>query len=184
MLNISFKPFPELSTQRLTLRQIKMEDENEIFALRSDDRVNQFLDRLKAHSIEDARSFINKINTGIQKNELIFWAINFKNETRLIGTICLWNISKENDKAEIGYELYPDFQGKGIMQEAFSKVMEYGFEEMKLQTIEAYTTAGNHSSIKLLEKYHFKKETTLENKNDEPEGMMKIVIYSLTNQTK
>ena len=59
---INFTPFPGLTTERLNLRQMKIQDENEIFALRSDERVQEFLDRPKAKIIDDARKFIEKIN--------------------------------------------------------------------------------------------------------------------------
>lgn len=137
------------------MRQLRLADENEIFALRSDKRVNEFLDRPKANSIEDARQFINKINKGISSNELMYWGINLKNDLKLIGTICLWNISKEHFTAEMGYELQPGFQGKGIMQEAIIKIIDYGFAVMQLNSIDAETDPRNSSSIKLLERNGF-----------------------------
>jgi [ribosomal protein S5]-alanine N-acetyltransferase len=152
---INFTPFPGLTTERLNLRQMKIQDENEIFALRSDERVQEFLDRPKAKIIDDARKFIEKINDGIAKNEWIYWGITLKNESKLIGTICFWNISKEHFRAEIGYELHPDFQGKGIMQEAIIKVIDYGFEKIKFNSIVANLDPNNSKSIKLLERNGF-----------------------------
>ena len=157
MLQLNFTPFPNLITDRLVLRQLSVNDENEIFKLRSDESVNKYLSRSKANSVEEARAFINKINTSIHNNESLYWGITLKESSALVGTICLWNISKENETAEIGYELIPDSQGKGIMQEALLKVIEFGFENMKLKTIEAHTHPDNDSSTKLLEKNNFKK---------------------------
>jgi len=76
----------------------------------------------------------------------------------LIGTIGFWNILTEHFRAEIGYLLDVDFQGKGIMQEALSKVVEYGFNIMKLHSIEANVNPGNISSTRLLERNNFIKE--------------------------
>lgn len=152
---LNFTPFPNLITERLILRQVKIQDDNEVFALRSDKRVNQFLDRPKPKIVDDARKFIEKINDRIAKNEVIYWAITLKNDSKLIGTICYWNISKENSRAEIGYELHPDFQGKGIMQEVIIKVIDYGFETMKLKSIDADLHPNNAKSINLLEKNSF-----------------------------
>jgi ribosomal-protein-alanine N-acetyltransferase len=176
MMRISFTPFPKMTTERLILRQLKEEDADEIFALRSDERVNKYLDRPKATTIDDARAFINKINSSIESDESIYWVVTLKNSDKLIGTICLWNISLENSRAETGYELHPDFQGKGYMQEAFSKVLEYGFETMKLKTIDAFTHPDNNKSTKLLEKYNFSRNLQLEKENNSKE-----IIYSLTN---
>ena len=178
MENLNFTPFPDLKTQRLHLRQLKKEDANEIFILRSDESVNKFLDRQKAKTIEDALQHIDKINTGIKNNENIQWAITLKDNPVLIGTISLWNIVKEKDCAEIGYELLPQFQGKGIMQEALSKVLVYVFENLNFKTIEAWLRADNLRSIKLLEKNNFRRDFDAENKIDKIENA-NMLIYSL-----
>lgn len=148
-------PFPNIITERLSLRQLKIEDENEIFVLRSDERVLKYLDIPIAKTIDDARNFIEKINNGIINNEWIYFGITLKNKTKLIGTICIWNISKDGLTADIGYVLHPDFQGRGIMREALIKVINYGFEIMKLKSIDADVDPNNFKSIKLLEKNGF-----------------------------
>lgn len=176
MLQLNFTPFPTLTTDRLILRQLEDTDENEIFAIRSDERVNEFLDRPKANSIKDARDFIHKINNGISNNECMYWGIALKNKARLIGTICFWNISKVNSTAEIGYELQPGFQGKGYVQEAIAVVIKYGFENMKLRAIVAELDPGNLRSIKVLEKNGFKR---IEDPGDVEKDERKTIVYSL-----
>ena len=155
----NFTPFPVLKTERLTLRQLVSSDANEIFALRSDGNVNKYLDRKPSKSIDDAKTFIQTIDENIQRNDSIYWAITLNSTDKLIGTICLFDFSDDNLKAEIGYELLPDFQGKGIMQEAASKVIDFGIQHIGLNSIEAYTHAGNESSTRLLEKLNFKRDS-------------------------
>ena len=157
MAERNFNPFPVLKTERLTLRQLASSDANEIFALRSNDNVNKYLNRKPAKSIDDAKTFIETINKNIQRNDSIYWAITLTGTNKLIGTICLFDFSDDNLKAEIGYELLPDFQGKGIMQEAASKVIDFGIRHIGLNSIEAYTHSENQNSTKLLEKFNFKK---------------------------
>jgi ribosomal-protein-alanine N-acetyltransferase len=167
-----FTPFPILKTERLTLRQLIISDENEIFALRSDTNVNKYLDRKLGQSIDEARNFIKTINENIKRNDSIYWAITLNDTDKLIGTICLFNFSDENLKVEIGYELLPDFQGKGIMQEAASKVIDFGNQYIGLNSIEAHTHSKNQSSVGLLEKLDFKKESTVDDH---------FMIFKLTN---
>jgi ribosomal-protein-alanine N-acetyltransferase len=155
MLELNFTPFPELITERLQLRQLSAEDDKEILQLRSDDRVNQFLARDRNSTIYEARVFITKINKAISDNASMYWAITLKTDNKVIGTACLWNIQPENYRAEIGYELHPDFWGKGIMQEALPHVIGYAFETVHLHSIEADLHAGNIPSKKLLEKNGF-----------------------------
>ena len=168
MGNRNFKPFPVLKTERLTLRQLASSDAYEIFALRSDPNVNKYLDREPAKSIDDAKTFIQIINENIQKNDSIYWAITLSNKDKLIGTICLFNFLDDNKLAEIGYELLPGYQGLGIMQEATSKVIDFGIQHIGLNSIKAYTHSENQRSTKLLEKFNFKKE------NDPAEGNLML----------
>jgi ribosomal-protein-alanine N-acetyltransferase len=158
MLSINFTPFPNLMTERLYFRQLTPEDKGEIFKLRSDEKVNRFLTRNQCKTIEEAGAFINKINRGINNNDWIYWAVTLKNDNKFAGTICIWNIQPENYRAEIGYELNSGFWGKGIMKEAIPKVIEYGFEAMKLHSLEADLDPGNSQSVVLLEKNGFIKE--------------------------
>jgi ribosomal-protein-alanine N-acetyltransferase len=170
MTGNNFTPFPVLKTVRLTLRQLRGSDDNEIFALRSNDNVNKYLGRKPAKSIDDAKNFIKTIKENIQRNDSIYWAITLNGTDKLIGTICLFNFSEDHSKAEIGYELLPDFQGKGIMQEAISKVIHFGFQHVRLNSIEAYTHSENKSSTRLLEKLNFKRDSAA----DENFGIFKL----------
>lgn len=155
MLHLNFKPFPVLTTHRLRLRRLAMTDAEEIMMLRSNEQVNKFLDRPKPVNINDAKSFIEKIESGINKNESIYWVITLKDSDTLIGTICMWNISIGNKMAEIGYELHPQWQGKELMNEAIREVIEYGFNKIKLEIITACTHIDNTRSTNVLIKNNF-----------------------------
>jgi len=159
-----FSPFPILTADELILRQLNIEDENEIFILRSDERVLKYLGKAPAKSIDEARQFIEKINSGIAENQWIYWAISQKDNPGLIGTICLWNFNEDNTSAEIGFELLPDFFGRGIIQQVLPVVLDYSFQQLGLQAIEGEVSPDNIKSIKLMEKYGFvynrKQETT------------------------
>ncbi|MEP6628081.1 MAG: GNAT family N-acetyltransferase [Ginsengibacter sp.] len=152
---INITTFIELTTVRLILRQLKTTDDNEIFKLRSDEDINQYLDRPKDSSIADSRQFIIKINKGIKENKSFYWAITLKENPQLIGTICLWNLSEHKKSIELGYELNQKFQGQGIMSEAIKKVIEFAFENIGVTTIEAYTHKDNLKSTSLLLKNNF-----------------------------
>jgi len=163
MTGKNFTPFPVLKTERLTLRQLISSDDKEIFALRSDDSVNKYLDRKPSKSIDDAKNFIQAITENIQRNDSIYWAITLNGTDKLIGTICLFDFSNDNLKAEIGYELLPGFQGKGIMQEAALKVIDFGIQHIGLASIEAYTHSENQRSTRLLEGLNFTRQSAGEN---------------------
>ena len=158
MLNTNFTPFPTLTTERLVLRQITKDDVNETFILRSDEEVMRYINRPKAKSVVEAMRFIEMITAAWANNESIYWAISLKNDPKLIGSICIWQIEQENYRAEIGYTLLPAYHRKGIMNEAMKAALDYGFNTMNLHSVEANVNPENLGSIKVLEKNNFIRE--------------------------
>jgi ribosomal-protein-alanine N-acetyltransferase len=169
-MNCNFTPFPDLATERLHLRQLSLSDDQEIRFQRSDPSMNQYIDNPPCASVEEAREWIDKINRFVANDESIFWGICLKGQSKLSGGICLWNIDTASDKAEIGFCMYPEHQGKGLMGEALKTVLQYGFEEMALQRVEAYTHPENKPSIAVLAKHGFQL------KEQQPEGSSYIVF--------
>lgn len=149
-------PFSEIITERLLLRKPKKTDWKMVSHLRSNEEINKFITRSSATSQTEALEFIEKIRTGIQKQEIFYWSITEKNNDQMIGSICLWNFSADRKTAETGYDLLPYFQKKGIMSEALQSILDYGFLKLHLQKIEAYTHKDNIASKKMLESNNFK----------------------------
>ena len=165
MVKKEFTPFPILTTERLTLRQLSIDDQQDIFALRSDPEINKYLERQPSKTIEDAINFINKVNDNIKNNNSIYWVITLTETKTFVGTICLFDFSNEKNSCEIGYELMTKSQGQGIMKEATEEVIDYAFQTLKFQKIVAFTHNGNQNSTKLLTKFNFlqSKEANKEN---------------------
>lgn len=178
-MNIAFSPFPELHTERLLLRRLTLEDRYELMWLRSDDRVNQYLERGKSTNIDEATEFIAKIDKNLEEVKGGYWVICLPENRLLIGTICLWNFVIEKAQVELGYELSPMYHGKGIMHEAAVKVIEYAFETIQAKVITALTDPRNEPSKKILEKCGFKQDMGHKYVNaEEAEGQS---VYFLLN---
>lgn len=102
-----------------------------------------------------AIAHIQLLNDNLKTDKAISWGITTKESNDLIGSICLWNFSEDKKTAEVGYDLDPEFQGKGIMSEALKAVLDFGFNQRGFETIEAYTDYRNISSKKLLKLHGF-----------------------------
>jgi len=163
--------FPQIETENYLLRRLKNEDAEAIFQIRSNKQIAKFIERPLAKSLDDALQFIEKIDAGIFKNDTVYWGICNKKNSEIVGTITLWQISEIDKKAEIGFELLPEFQGLGIMQEVVPKVIEFGFDSLKLVKIIGEVAPNNAKSIALLKKYEFKLKSELKNTQ----------LYALTN---
>jgi ribosomal-protein-alanine N-acetyltransferase len=169
--------FPELKTDRLILRSLSEEDAETIFFLRTDPDVNKYIPRKPMNGLTEAKKFISDCNNNFKKGSLFQWGITLKENNSLIGSICLWNISKDKRKAEIGYNLMPEQYQKGYMTEAMEKIIDFGFQHVCLNLIEAYTERENISSIRLLEKNGF-----IHDPSRSDEENPKNDIYLLSNQ--
>jgi ribosomal-protein-alanine N-acetyltransferase len=154
-MNYNFTPFPVLETERLSLRALNLDDAKSIFGLRTNKEVNEFIDRKTPNNLSEARAFIDLISNLTANNKGVFWVIESKSNHQLIGTIGLRNFEDEENYAEIGYELDPIYQQKGFMSEAFEVVLNFGFTDLALNTIEAFTHQNNTDSITLLKKQKF-----------------------------
>lgn len=175
MQEFSFIDFPELTTERLTLRQLSFDDKKAIFRLRSNRDVNQFIERDTPKNLNQAEGFIQTCLDEFENKNRVFWAIISDDYNQLIGTIVFHNINLEDNYAEIGYEMNPDYQDEGYMTEAMESVLEFGKNSMELKTIEAFTHHNNSASIALLEKYNFELQSERKDENVEDNR-----IYSLT----
>ena len=166
MLTLEFTPFPILETERLILRKPSPFDVTDIFLLRSDPKVNEFIVRPATENEDMARTHIEKVINSINNNEAIEWVITLKGQPGVIGTIVYWNIAPAENRAELGYQLMPAYHRQGIMHEVFNAVLDYGFNIMGLESVEAYTHHANDASRKLLEKNLFTRDLEAEEGRD------------------
>ncbi len=158
-LNLSFNPPPILETNRLLLKVATDADAPAILNLRGNAEVMQYLDRPLATNLTDALEYLQKVQVKLVAGDGISWGIFLKtNPHTLIGTMGLWRIDIPHYRAEIGYMLLPNFQRQGIMQEAITATIDYGFRTIGLHSIEAVINPNNHASKQLLLKNGFVQE--------------------------
>jgi len=181
-MEINFTPFPNLETERLTLRRLNKNDAQLVFKLRSDAETMKYIPRPLAATIDEALAHIALIDSKIESNEGINWAICLKDNPEFIGIIGHYRIKPESFRAEIGYMLLPEFHGKGYISEAIAKVVCYGFEQMKLHSIEAIIDPENDASARVLEKNGFVKEAHLKENEFYDGRFIDTVIYSKLNK--
>lgn len=155
MQQFSFSHFPDLKTERLILRQLTFDDKKAIFRLRSNKEVNKLISRETPKNLNEAEAFIQTCQDEFENKNRVFWAMVLEDSNQLIGTVVFHKVDLENNYAEIGYEINPDYQDLGYMNEAMQAVVAFGNSSMQLKTIEAFTHQNNIASIALLEKYNF-----------------------------
>lgn len=153
--------FPVLETSRLRLVQMNTKSLDSYYEIMSNDEVTKYYGMDSLQSREDARKLLESMHLTYENKRGIRWGIVLKENNEFIGTVGLNNLSLFSKRAEIGYELHPNYWGKGITTEAVKEVLRYSFEKLNLNRIGAVTYPENIPSYKLLEKIGFSKEGLL-----------------------
>ena len=171
--------FPILETERLLLREIIKEDAQDIFNCFSNDEVTRYYGQDTLTSVVQANQFVEFFAKNYIAKRGIRWGIEVKGKPGIIGTIGFNSWLSKHKRAEIGYELHPDYWKKGYATEAVSEVISYGFRELELTRIGAVVFIENKASNDLLIKLGFEKEGVLRKymyQNDVP---FDTNVYSL-----
>jgi ribosomal-protein-alanine N-acetyltransferase len=170
----NFTPFPILLTPRLLLRPLMEKDAPDLFALRKDPEHHAFTDTRPDGALRETLAYIRSMNQGVADNRWLIWAMELKETHTVIGTISLWNFAEALNSAELGFGLQRAWQGQGFMKEALYAVADYGFTQLQLSFLDAYTEENNLPSRHLLESTGFTLAGALLEK-----GMMKAQDFSM-----
>lgn len=155
------RTFPVLETERFRLRKMEEGDAPQVFDYFSKDEVTRYYDLDSFQEEKQAVEIINRWNGRFQENEGIRWGIALKETDEIIGSCGFHQWEKEHFKAEVGFEVHPNYWRQGVMSEVLRPTLKYGFEEMSLNRIEAFYDPENTASKKCLEKAGFMFEGVL-----------------------
>ncbi len=148
----TFKNMPTLTTERLTLRKMKLSDAADMFDYAHREETTRFLRWSPHKSIAFTKEYLKYIGQRYAVGDFYDWAIVEHESGRMIGTCGFTTIDAENKKGEIGYVLSPDFHRRGYTPEAASAIVRFGFEKLGLNRIEARFMVENDASLKVMKK--------------------------------
>ena len=156
-----FDRFPVLQTERLCLRESRLADAEVIYAVLSSDTVTRYYSLSPLASVEEARALVERRAAAFRRQERIRWAIARREDDAVLGSCGYVHWDRESRRAEVGYELHPDWQGRGLMYEALTAMLSFGFTQMDLNRVEALVVPENEPSLRLLRRLGFEEEGLL-----------------------
>ncbi len=160
-IDSAFTHFPTLTTPRMILRQIRPDDAEALFAVKSDPEITARYGQEPHRSPADTLAWIHRILGGYPERDNLFWAMTLSGDSRTIGACTFWNFDFPSHCTELGYELDRAYWRRGLMAEALIAVLAYGFDQLELNRVEACPLAVNESSSSLLRKLGFSYEGNL-----------------------
>ena len=142
----ALEPFPRLQTKRLVLDQLVKENVGQLIEITS------FNDRAKTE--EELDQLLQTITEQQKGKQGIVWALYLDKE--VIGTVGFYR-GFENAEGEIGYVIREKYRRQGFLSEALTEIVHFGFEQLELNSISAFTPDYYHASVLALEKFGFTK---------------------------
>ncbi|MER2090995.1 MAG: GNAT family N-acetyltransferase [Sporosarcina sp.] len=152
---------PNLTTQRLRLTEVQPDQAPTLFEIFSNPEVVKYYGMDPMYELVQAEKIIQHFKNNYETKKGMRWAISLRDGDRFVGTIGLNNLSVGMKKAEVGFEIHPDYWRSGITSEALREVLAYSFKELSLHRIGAVTFPANAASIGLLKKFGFMEEGKL-----------------------
>lgn len=175
--------FPVLETKRLILRELTEFDAKAIFSILSNPQVTLYYGKDTLESFDEAKEFIHYFKQKFYEKRGFRWGIEMKETKQLIGTIGLDAWVPKQRRAEIGYEIHPEYWKKGYATEAALKVISFGFGLLGLFRIGAIIFPENEPSNKLLIKLGFQKEGILRSYIFQNGVSNDVCVYSILNKS-
>ena len=157
-----FHQFPELDLGDIILREIELSDTQDYFDYMNRDEMESFLTKdNRPETLEKAEEEMKYWGNLFPSKRSIYWAIALKSTNQMIGTAGFNQISFPHARADISYDLSPDYWGKGIMLKSVKAILQFADQALEIIRVQATVITDNERSIKLLERCSFKQEGVL-----------------------
>jgi RimJ/RimL family protein N-acetyltransferase len=152
---------PILRTTRLRLRPFTEADADLLFALHSSTHVMRYWDSAPWNDRACAERFIAKCGRIADEGTGARVAIDRASDGAFVGWCGLTNWDPDNRSASLGYCLDPAMWGHGYATEAAHALLQWAFDTLDLNRVQAEADTRNAASGRVLEKIGFVREGTL-----------------------
>ena len=156
-----------------------MSDARDLFAYAQDPQVSRHVLWDTHESLSDSRQFLRGAIRQYRRGQPGSFAITLRDSGRMIGTIGYMWINVEYKSAEVGYSLSRDYWNKGIMTEALRRVIAFGFEELRLNRIEAQHEVDNPASGRVMAHAGMRYEGTLRQRIKNKGRFVDVALYAI-----
>ncbi len=174
------KPFPILEfNEAYYLREQSLEDTAAFFEYYSDPIVSEHILASIPKDLTSAMNEIHYCRSLFYNKSGFYWSIAQKSNQCMIGAVGL-HINNPHNRGEICYDLHKAYWRCGIMSNAIGRILQFAFECIQLDRIEAITTKTNTASIALLKKLGFLHEGTLSNYRQYKNQPHDVELFGIT----
>lgn len=157
------------------------------FANANEDRLRRFFPKTLEQNLTPTLSefFINKKVKQYHLKEEFLFTIKEPTSKELIGLVYIKTLDWDKKQGEFAYCIGYPFEGKGIITQAITKLSEYAFNSLGLETLQIFVHSSNLGSIKVAKNCNFSWTKTLEKEFQPPnEPALNMELYELHKDIK
>lgn len=174
-----------LETDRLLLRQFQPEDAPDFYRnITSSPEVSRFLTWENLHSVAETEDLLKDFISRYENPERYCWAIVMKDTGEVIGTIAAPTVKNRTEALEVTYAIGKAWWGKGITAEALQAVMDFLFDRVGANRIEAGHDVNNPASGRVMQKVGMRQEGIHRQAGRNNQGLFDLVFYAKLKQDR
>ncbi|MGN6384581.1 MAG: GNAT family N-acetyltransferase [Dyella sp.] len=156
----AFPPI-NLACDRFSLRLLETHDAADLLAIFGDAEVVRYWSQPPWRGEEDALAMLERDRESFVDGQALRLGIVLRSTGRVVGTLSVFNFSRANRRAEIGYALARVHWGQGLMHEALGLLLGWAFDTLQLHRLEADIDPANEASARSLQRLGFQREGLL-----------------------
>lgn len=149
---------------RVLVRPLEERDLEALMAVNGDEQVTRFLPYAAWRSMDDARAWLVRMRALEAPGTARQYTVLDRATATPIGTCLLFRFVEASRRAELGYVLGRAHQGRGLMREALTALLDGAFGPLDLRRVEAEVDPRNHASTRVVEALGFTREGLLREK--------------------
>ena len=174
-----------LETDRLLLRRFQPEDAPDFYRnITSSPEVSRFLTWENLHSVAETEDLLKDFISWYENPERYCWAIVMKDTGEVIGTIAAPTVKNRTEALEVTYAIGKTWWGKGITAEALQAVMDFLFDRVGANRIEAGHDVNNPASGRVMQKVGMRQEGIHRQAGRNNQGLFDLVFYAKLKQDR
>jgi RimJ/RimL family protein N-acetyltransferase/uncharacterized glyoxalase superfamily protein PhnB len=166
---------PEIETRRLRLRPLTPDYATALYEIYSDLEVMHYWHTLPHQSVAETQALIASLIEGPARA----WVLVPRDEEA--GAVGLSYFLNSSPTPGMGYILSARHWRKGLMSEAITEIVRFGFESLRLDGIEPWIHAGNVRSQRTAERNGFKRRGVFRQKFSHEPVSHETLVYGLRN---
>ena len=175
-----FRNMPELETERLILKKITVADAADMYDYSKRDDVTEYLTWNPHTSLVQTERYIRLLEKKYAKGAFWDFGLHDKATGKFIGTCGFTSFSVDENRAEIGYVLAPEYWGRGLAVEACRALLKFGFAVFDFDFACARCIEGNTASERVMQKLGMEYAQTYRNSFFIKNTYRTVIEYRLT----